>query len=52
MLTGRIREDFLSGIHSGVNCTPTFYINGIRYNDSWDYETLLERLLFIIDQKQ
>ena len=41
---GRIREDFLSGIHSGVNGTPTFYINGIRYNDSWDLETLLERL--------
>ena len=41
---GRIREDFLSGIHSGVNGTPTFYINGIRYDDSWDLETLLERL--------
>jgi protein-disulfide isomerase len=41
---GRIREDFLSGIHSGVNGTPTFYINEIRYNDSWDLETLLERL--------
>lgn len=41
---GRIREDFLSGIHSGVNGTPTFYINGIRYNDSWDLETLLEGL--------
>jgi protein-disulfide isomerase len=41
---GRIREDFLSGIHSGVNGTPTFYINGIRYNDSWDLETLLEVL--------
>jgi protein-disulfide isomerase len=41
---GRIREDFLSGIHSGVNGTPTFYINGIRYNDSWDLETLLETL--------
>ena len=41
---GRIREDFLSGIHSGVNGTPTFYINGIRYNDSWDLETLLEAL--------
>ena len=32
---------FLSGIHSGVNGTPTFYINGIRYNDSWDLESLL-----------
>jgi protein-disulfide isomerase len=41
---GRIRDDFLSGIHSGVNGTPTFYIDGIRYNDSWDLETLLETL--------
>jgi protein-disulfide isomerase len=37
----RVREDFMSGIHSGVNGTPTFYINGIRYDDSWDEETLL-----------
>jgi protein-disulfide isomerase len=39
-----IREDFLSGVRSGVNGTPTFYINGIRYNDSWDLETLLKAL--------
>jgi protein-disulfide isomerase len=37
----RVREDFMSGIDSGVNGTPTFYINGIRYDDSWDEETLL-----------
>jgi protein-disulfide isomerase len=37
----RVREDFMSGIRSGVNGTPTFYINGIRYDDSWDEETLL-----------
>ena len=31
----RVREDFLSGlVRSGVNGTPTFYINGIRYNGS------------------
>ena len=36
----RIREDFLSG----VNGTPTFYINGIRYNGSWDLQTLLKAL--------
>src|SRR5215467_623456 len=41
---GHIRDDFLSGIHSGVNGTPTFYIDGIRYNDSWDLETLLNTL--------
>jgi protein-disulfide isomerase len=39
-----IREDFLSGVRSGVNGTPTFYINGIRHNDSWDLETLLKTL--------
>jgi protein-disulfide isomerase len=39
-----VREDFLSGVRSGVNGTPTFYINGTRYNDSWDLETLLETL--------
>jgi protein-disulfide isomerase len=38
---GRVREDFMSGIRSGVNGTPTFYINGIRYDDSWDEKTLL-----------
>ena len=37
----RVREDFMSGIRSGVNGTPTFFINGIRYDDSWDEETLL-----------
>jgi protein-disulfide isomerase len=38
---GRVRDDFMSGIRSGVNGTPTFYINGSRYDDSWDEETLL-----------
>jgi protein-disulfide isomerase len=49
---GRVREDFISGVCSGVNGTPTFFLNGVRYNDSWDYETLLDRLLFIMEQKQ
>ena len=40
----RIREDFLSGVRSGVNGTPTFYINGTRYDGSWDLETLLKIL--------
>jgi protein-disulfide isomerase len=46
----RIREDFLSGIRSSVNGTPTFYINGIRYNNSWDLETLSESLRYAIEQ--
>jgi protein-disulfide isomerase len=40
----RIHEDFLSGVRSGVNGTPTFYINGIRHDDDYDLETLLAAL--------
>jgi len=29
------------GIASGVEGTPTFFINGVRHNGSWDLETLL-----------
>jgi protein-disulfide isomerase len=36
----RIREDFSSGVRSGVNGTPTFYINDARYNGAWDLESL------------
>ena len=37
----RVREDFLSGVRSGVNGTPTFFINGHRHDGSYDLETLL-----------
>ena|SRR5579872_2053316 len=40
----RIKEDRRSGIRSGVNGTPTFYINGLRYDGSPDYESLLAAL--------
>jgi protein-disulfide isomerase len=40
----RVREDFMSGVRSGVNGTPTFFINGERHDDSWDVETLLAAL--------
>jgi len=36
----RVREHFLSGVRSGVNGTPTFFINGRRHDDAWDFETL------------
>ena len=39
--TNRVREDFLSGVRSGVNGTPTFFINGLRHDDSYALETLL-----------
>ncbi|MGH7933423.1 MAG: DsbA family protein [Candidatus Binataceae bacterium] len=36
----RVREDFLSGVRSGVNGTPTFFINGVRHDGSYDLEAL------------
>jgi protein-disulfide isomerase len=38
----RVREDFMSGVRSGVNGTPTFYINGARHDDSYELEILLD----------
>jgi protein-disulfide isomerase len=40
----RVREDFLSGVRSGVNGTPTFFINGVRYDASWDEGPLMRAL--------
>jgi hypothetical protein len=36
----RIREDVSSGVRSGVNGIPTFYINDARYDGAWDPESL------------
>ena len=40
----RVRASFLSGVRSGVNGTPTFFINGIRHEGPWDEESLLAAL--------
>jgi protein-disulfide isomerase len=40
----RVHEDFMSGVRSGVNGTPTFYVNGTRHDDSYDIEILLAAL--------
>jgi protein-disulfide isomerase len=40
----RVHEDFMSGVRSGVNGTPTFYVNGARHDDSYEVETLLAAL--------
>jgi protein-disulfide isomerase len=34
----RVRSDFTSGVHSGVNGTPTFFINGFRFDGNWTDE--------------
>ena len=40
----RVHEDFMSGVRSGVNGTPTFFINGSRHDDSFDLDTLQNAL--------
>lgn len=40
----RVREDFMSGVRSGVNGTPTFFINGVRHDGSWQMESLLDAI--------
>jgi protein-disulfide isomerase len=37
----KIREDFLGGVRSGVNGTPSFFINGVRHDGPWDFAHLL-----------
>ena len=45
----RIREDFMSGVRSGVNGTPTFFLNGARYDGEWDRRSLLAAIEEIIE---
>ena len=40
----RVQEDFMSGVRSGVNGTPTFYVDGVRHDGPYDLETLLGAL--------
>jgi protein-disulfide isomerase len=35
-------QDFVSAQQSGATATPTFFINGLRYDGFWDEESVLE----------
>jgi protein-disulfide isomerase len=40
----KVREDFLSGVRSGVNGTPTLFINGVCHDGGWEPQPLLAAL--------
>jgi protein-disulfide isomerase len=37
----KVKSDFTGGVRSGVNGTPTFFINGERHDASFEYEDLV-----------
>jgi protein-disulfide isomerase len=43
-VTGKVENDFESGVRSGVNGTPSFFINGEKYEGNWSAEELTEYL--------
>ena len=45
MYAARVREDFISGVRSGVNGTPTFYVNGVRHDGGVDIGSLVAAVL-------
>jgi formate-nitrite transporter family protein len=46
----RVREDISSGVRSGVNGTPTFFINGKRHDGPWDLDSLLAAIEPLVAQ--
>ena len=40
----RVRDDFRGGVRSGVNRTPTFFINSVRYDGRHTVEAMLAAL--------
>jgi protein-disulfide isomerase len=40
----RIQEDFSSGVRSGVNGTPTFFIDGVRYDGYPGFKPMIAAL--------
>ena len=45
----KVKEDLSSGEKSNVEDTPTFFIKAIRYEDSYDSDTLLSALKNLIN---
>jgi protein-disulfide isomerase len=51
-IAANVREDFVSGIRSGVNGTPTFYIGGERYDGAYDYDSLKKAIAKAAEPKK
>ena len=47
----RVEADFEGAIRSGANGTPTFFVNGARYDGSWTYEPFAKHLQDLLDHQ-
>ncbi len=47
--SARIDADLEEAVRSGANGTPTFFVNGVRYDGSWFYEPFEEYLRSVLD---
>ncbi len=45
----RVESDFEGAIRSGANGTPTFFINGERYDGSWQYQPFADYLTQLLN---
>lgn len=43
-LLDKVANDFEGGVRSGVNGTPSFFVNGQKYEGNWDEASFLEFL--------
>jgi protein-disulfide isomerase len=48
-LIHKVVNDFESGVKSGVDCTPTFFINGRRYNGFEDFDSLYKTCRYAME---
>ena len=46
----KVRRDFLSGVRSGVNGTPTFFVDGERYDGNWASREFLAHLMALLER--
>ena len=49
LLSRKVISDFESGVRSGVNGTPVFFINGRRYNGFDDYDSLVKTCIYSLE---
>ncbi len=50
--TVRVKADFAGGVRSGVNGTPTFFINGERYDGVPEYPAMVEAIADVLSSAQ